>query len=82
MSIVDPNGVAFLILMLFVIGVLFVISRPKEKPRESLYEPAEQAEIEKCPYCNRIIGIWVKDAITTQIGAPNQCPHCGKKIRR
>jgi hypothetical protein len=71
--------------ILLVLGAIaaFIIHRWTSSPsaRQVNREPAGEATLEKCPYCNAIVGITSKGA-TLRLSKKDSCPHCSKKIRR
>jgi hypothetical protein len=40
------------------------------------------ATVEKCPHCNGVVGVSLKESVTWRISQKDVCPHCNRKIKR
>lgn len=45
-------------------------------------EPISDATVEKCPHCDGVVGVSLKESVTWRISKKDVCPHCNRRIKR
>jgi hypothetical protein len=80
----ESMDTTFVILTVAWVIVVYLLSRLFRAPvaPQVTQEQVDGATVEKCPRCESIIGVSLKESVTWRISKQDKCPHCNSRIKR